>query len=188
MPLKFFAPIGRSCPGAAQRPGPGRFRAALPPLLGEAGVVALGETGFERFTEEEERAFRFQLEAARGAGLPVIVHTPQDGKKRAVLRSLAIIRESGLDEGRALIEHNSEETLPLVLDTGCWAGHSIPARRALSLLREHGSARILLGGMAEAAAYFQEAGLPPDQVRQLAWDNPVAFFSQSGRLDLSEAA
>jgi predicted metal-dependent TIM-barrel fold hydrolase len=47
-----------------------------------------------------------------------------------------------------LIDHNNEETLPLVLRTGCWAGHSIYPNskmdepRMAALVRRYGSARV----------------------------------------------
>ena len=175
----------------------------LPLFLEKDNVVAVGEIGYDEITPAEERAFIAQLDLARRAELPVIIHTPHREKKRGVLRSLALIRESGLPQRRVLIDHNTDETLPLVLDTGCWAGHSLyPNTRLdetlmLALIREYGSARILINSAADwgvsdplkvpkAAAHFLESGLPLDQVRQLVWDNPVAFFSQSGRLDLSD--
>ena len=44
-----------------------------------------------------------------------------------------------------LIDHNNEETLPLVLETGCWAGHSIYPNtkmdepRMVALVKRYGS-------------------------------------------------
>ena len=48
--------------------------------------------------------------------LPVLIHTPHRDKKRGTERTLALVREVGFPEERVLIDHNNEETLPLVLD------------------------------------------------------------------------
>ena len=55
------------------------------------------------------------------------------------------IRELKFPEERVLIDHNNEETLPLVLDTGCWAGHSIypntkmDEARMVALVKKYGT-------------------------------------------------
>ena len=99
--------------------------ALLPRWLEKESVVAVGEIGFDDQTPAEERYFAMQIEIARQRDLPVLVHTPHRDKKRGTERSLAMVREQRFPEERVLIDHNTEDTLPLVLATGCWAGHSI---------------------------------------------------------------
>ena len=54
-----------------------------------------------------------------------------------------------------LIDHNTEETLPLVLDTGCWAGHSIypntkmDEARMVALVKRYGAERIIINSAAD---------------------------------------
>src|SRR5260221_9423758 len=96
----------------------------LPRYLDKEGVVAVGEIGFDDQTPDEEKCFAAQLELARRFDLPVLVHTPHRDKKRGTERSLAVVRSVGIAEHRVLIDHNNEETLPRVLETGCWAGSS----------------------------------------------------------------
>jgi len=97
----------------------------LPRYLQKEGVVAVGEIGYDDQTAAEEKYFARQLEIALEFDLPVLVHTPHRDKKNGTLRSIDLIREVGFPETRVLIDHNTEETLPLVLDTSCWAGHTI---------------------------------------------------------------
>ena len=58
-------------------------------------------------------------------------------------------------EERVLIDHNNEETLPIVLDTGCWAGHSIypntkmDEQRMAALVKKYGSDRIIVNSAAD---------------------------------------
>jgi uncharacterized protein len=93
--------------------------------LAKDGVVGVGEIGFDDQTAAEEKYFAAQLELANKFDLPVLVHTPHRDKKRGTERSLALVKEQRFPEERVLIDHNNEETLPLVLATGSRAGHSI---------------------------------------------------------------
>jgi predicted metal-dependent TIM-barrel fold hydrolase len=176
----------------------------LPRYLDKDGVVAVGEIGYDDMTAEEDKYFAVQLELALRCGLPALVHTPHRDKKRGTERSLALVREVGFPEGRVLIDHNTEETLPLVLDSGCWAGHSIYPHtkmdepRMVALVRTYGSERILINSAADwgvsdplkvprTVALMRDSGIAESDIERIAWANPVAFFAQSGRLDLPEA-
>jgi hypothetical protein len=173
----------------------------LPRYLEKDRVVAVGEIGFDDMTPAEERCFAAQVELARAHGLPVLVHTPHRDKKRGTERTLAMLRELRFPEERALVDHNTEETLPLVLATGCWAGHSIypdtkmDEDRMVALVKRYGTERILVNSAADwgvsdplkvpkTAQRMREAGIPEAQIRAVVWDNPAAFFGQSGRLEL----
>jgi predicted metal-dependent TIM-barrel fold hydrolase len=172
----------------------------LPRYLAKDGVVAVGEIGFDDLTAEEEKYFATQLELALRFELPALIHTPHRDKKRGTERSLAVIREVGFPEERALIDHNTEETLPLVLATGCWAGHSIYPHtkmdepRMVALVKRYGSERVLVNSAADwgvsdplkvpkTVVAMREAGIAEGDIRRIAWENPIAFFAQSGQLD-----
>ncbi len=174
----------------------------LPRYLQKDGVVAVGEIGYDDQTDAEERIFARQLELAMEMDLPVLVHTPHRDKKRGTIRSLDLIRNVGFPEERALIDHNTEETLPLVLDTGCWAGHTIYPHtkmdevRMVKLVKEYGSERILINSAADwgisdplkvpkTTDLMLESGITLRTIRTIVWDNPAHFFSQSQRLDLA---
>ena len=64
-------------------------------------------------------------ERLQAHGLPVLIHTPHRDKVTGTKRSLALVREVGVPEEMVVIDHLNELTLPLVLDSGCWRGHSI---------------------------------------------------------------
>jgi len=177
--------------------------ALLPRWLEKDGVVAVGEIGYDDMTPAEDKYLAAQLELAKEHQLPVLVHTPHRDKKRGTERTLAVLREVQFPEPLALIDHNNEETLPLVLRTDCWAGHSIypdtkmDEARMVELVRRYGPARILVNSAADwgisdplkvpkTAAAMRAAGIAEADVAQLFWDNPVRFFGQSGRLELAE--
>lgn len=173
----------------------------LPRYLVKDGVVAVGEIGYDDMTPTEETYFAAQLELAATFELPVLVHTPHRDKKRGTERSLALIQDMRFPEERVLIDHNNEETLPLVLDTGCWAGHSIypdtkmDEERMVVLVKKYGKERIIVNSaadwgksdplkVAKTAGRMLERGISRADVEAIVWDNPIRFFSQSGRLDL----
>jgi predicted metal-dependent TIM-barrel fold hydrolase len=175
----------------------------LPRYLAKDGVVAVGEIGFDDQTPEEEKYFGAQLELALRFDLPVLVHTPHRDKKRGTERTIALLREMQFPPELALIDHNNELTLPLVLDSGCWAGHSIyPATkmdepRMVALVKQFGTEHILINSAADwgvsdplkvpkTAKALREAGVSEADIETICWKNPVRFFAQSNRLDIPE--
>ncbi len=179
--------------------------ALLPRYLEKDGVVAVGEIGYDDQTPAEDRVFGAQLELARAHALPVLIHTPHRDKLRGTERTIALLREARFPPELALIDHNNELTLPLVLDSGCWAGHSIyPATkmdepRMVALVQQYGAEKILVNSAADwgvsdvlkvpkTADALRAAGVADAIIEKICWDNPVAFFAQSGRLDLAPAA
>ena len=172
----------------------------LPRYLEKDSVVAIGEIGFDDQTAMEEQYFVAQLKLAMDFDLPVLIHTPHRDKKRGTERSLALVREVGIPEERVLIDHNTEDTLPLVLKTGCWAGHSLYPKtkmdeaRMVALVQQYGSERILINSAADwgvsdalkvpkTVTAMKEAGIREEDIQTIVWENPIAFFGQSGRLD-----
>jgi predicted metal-dependent TIM-barrel fold hydrolase len=173
----------------------------MPRYLEKDGVVAVGEIGYDDMSPAEEKCFADQVQMAREHELPVLVHTPHRDKKRGTERTIALIRELKFPEELVLIDHNNEETLPLVLDTGCWAGHSIyPAtkmdeERMATLVEQYGSERIIINSAADwgvsdplkvpkTVEVMRKRGIADDVIETIAWHNPATFFAQSGRLDL----
>lgn len=201
--IRHFCTLGLN-PKEANRPDlvEGVF-ALLRRYLSKEGVVAVGEIGYDDMTPEEEKFFAEQLQLAKEFGLPALVHLPHRDKKKGTVRSLALVREVGIADEHVLIDHNTEETLPLVLDTGCWAGHSIypntkmDEQRMVGLVKKYGAERILINSAADwgisdplkvpkAAAAMREAGISEAEIRTIVWDNPVDFFSQSGRVSRAD--
>lgn len=175
----------------------------LPRYLAKDGVVAVGETGYDSMTPEEDAAFAAQLALAVANDLPALVHTPHRDKARGTQRSLAVVKESGIDPGRVVIDHLNEVTVGLVKDSGCWMGFSIYPEtkmsppRMVSILREYGPERVLVNSAADwgrsdplltriTGEAMREAGFCDDDIDRVLWRNPVEFYGQSGRLALSE--
>jgi predicted metal-dependent TIM-barrel fold hydrolase len=174
----------------------------MPRYLEKDGVVAVGEIGFDDMTATEEKYFFAQIELAKKFELPVLVHTPHRDKKRGTERTIALIRESGFPEHKVLVDHNNEETLPITLASECWAGHSIyphtkmDEQRMAALVKKYGPDRIIVNSAADwgvsdplkvpkTVDAMRAVGIAEDAIEQIVWRNPIAFFAQSGRLDLA---
>jgi len=173
----------------------------VPLYLEKEGVVAVGEIGYDDMTPAEEKYFAAQLELAVEYDLPALIHTPHRDKKKGTLRTLDLVKEVGIAPEKVVVDHNNEETLPHVLDSGCWAGHSIypntkmDEHRMVALVQRFGAERVIINSAADwgvsdplkvpkTAQAMREAGIPESTIEQICWHNPVSFFSQSGRLDL----
>jgi uncharacterized protein len=177
----------------------------LPRYLEKDGVVAVGEVGYDSMTPAEDEAFAAQLALAAAHDLPALVHTPHRDKARGTERTLAVVKESGLDPGRVLVDHLNEVTVDLVQGSGCWMGFSIYPEtkmsppRMVEILRTHGTERMLVNSAADwgrsdplltrvtADAMFA-AGFTDDDVDRVLWRNPAEFYGQSGRLALEDVA
>ena len=175
----------------------------LPRFLAKDGVVAVGEIGFDDQTDKEEECLFRQIKLAEEFSLPILIHTPHRDKKRGTVRTIEVVRRAGFPEERVLIDHNNEETLPIVLDTKCWAGHTIypntkmDEHRMAALVKKYGSDRIIVNSAADwgisdplkvpkTIAVMREQGIDEATIQKIVWDNPVAFFAQSGRLEVAD--
>ncbi|MEU6719161.1 TatD family hydrolase [Nonomuraea sp. NPDC046802] len=177
----------------------------LPRYLDKDRVVAVGEIGYDSMTPEEDDAFERQLALAVEHDLPALVHTPHRDKARGTRRTLDLVAASGIEPGRVVVDHLNEVTVGPVHDSGCWMGFSIYPEtkmsppRMVEILRRHGLERVLINSAAdwgvsdplltlETARAMLAAGFEEDDVERVMWHNPVEFYGQSGRLDLTAAS
>jgi uncharacterized protein len=175
----------------------------LPRYLAKDGVVAVGEIGYDSMTPEEDEVFAAQLALAVEHELPALVHTPHRDKVRGTERSLDVVREAGIEPGLVVLDHLNEVTVKLVAGTGCWMGFSIypdtkmSPPRMVAILREIGLERVLVNSAADwgrsdplltarTAEEMLAAGFNDDDVDRVMWRNPVEFYGQSKRLELSD--
>ncbi|HTZ45148.1 MAG TPA: TatD family hydrolase [Jatrophihabitans sp.] len=175
----------------------------LPRYLAKDGVVAVGEIGYDSMTPAEDDAFARQLELAIRHRLPALVHTPHRDKLAGTRRTLDVVAESGIAPGLVAVDHLNELTVGPVAESGCWMGFSIypdtkmDPDRMVAILQEHGTERMLVNSAADwgrsdplntyrTGQAMLAAGFTDQDVEQVLWHNPVAFYGQSGRLVLDE--
>jgi predicted metal-dependent TIM-barrel fold hydrolase len=175
----------------------------MPRFLEKDGVVGVGEIGFDDMTAKEDHFFSAQLELARRHDLPVLIHTPHRDKVRGVQRTVALLKEAGFPMERALIDHNTEETVPHVIETGAVMGFSIypetkmDEERMVAILERWGTDRMVINSAADwgksdplkipkTTVAMRRRGFAETEIEKVVWHNPVRFFAQSGRMDLAE--
>lgn len=174
--------------------------AILPRYCEKDGVLGIGEIGLDDQTAKEEKFFQAQLELAKRHRLPVLVHTPHRDKKRGFERCIDLIRDCAFPMAQVLLDHGNEETIKITRDLGCWSGFSIypntkmdPARM-VAIVQQYGVERMIVNSAADwgvsdpmmvprTAVKLEQAAVPRERIEQLVWQNPIAFFAQSGRLD-----
>jgi hypothetical protein len=179
------------------------------PYLDHPRCLAIGEIGYNLITPNEEQVFMRQLEIAKAKRMLVMIHTPHDtptvSKRVGVERTIALLRELNYDNDRILVDHNTEETMDLSRDAGVWAGMTVypysklnPVR-CIDILKKWGLDRTMVNSSADwgwsdpttlpqIAGHMKKNGFTAPQVEKLLFDNPFAFYKQSGkftpRLDL----
>ncbi|WP_326552502.1 TatD family hydrolase [Micromonospora sp. NBC_01813] len=200
--IRHFATVALN-PKEANDPRCAGVLDVLPRYLVKDGVVAVGEIGYDSMTPAEDEVFAAQLALAREHELPAMVHTPHRDKARGTERTLAVVAESGIEPGRVVVDHLNEVTVGLVKESGCWMGFSIYPEtkmsppRMVEILAKYGPERILVNSAADwgrsdplltrtTAEAMLAAGFSADDVDRVLWRNPVEFYGQSGRLDLTD--
>lgn len=177
----------------------------LPLFALKENVVAIGEIGFDDQTKLEEKFFRQQIELAKEANLPIMVHTPHRDKKNGTLRSMDILKEHGVDPTKAVIDHNNEETVQAVLDRGFWTAFTIYPKtkmgneRMVEVVRKYGSERIIVNSSADwgvsdplsvpkTGSLMLSKGIPEQDVQKTCYRNALDAFGQSGNMKESDWA
>jgi uncharacterized protein len=166
-------------------------------------VVGIGEIGFDDQTDEEERFFAAQMELAMELELPVLIHTPHRDKVKGTERTIALVKAVGIKEEMVIIDHLNEQTLPMVLETDCWRGHSVypftkmSEERMVELLKQYGTEKMVVNSAADwgrsdplkvpkTGEAMLQAGFSEQEVEKVLFENPINFFAQSGRISLEE--
>ncbi len=177
----------------------------LPRYLAKDGVVAVGEIGYDDITPQEDEFMAEQMQLAMEFELPVLVHTPHRDKIGGTKRTIALIKEVGIPEHMVIIDHLNEQTLPLALETDCWRGHSIypntkmSEQRMVALLQQYGTEKMVVNSAADwgcsdplkvpkTGAAMKTAGFSDSDIEKVLFDNPIAFFAQSGRISKAEVS
>ncbi|MEE9346398.1 MAG: TatD family hydrolase [Methylococcales bacterium] len=175
----------------------------LPRYCSKENVLGIGEIGYDDITPNEERFFAEQMQLAKELELPVLIHTPHRDKVRGTERTIALMREVGINEELVMIDHLNEQTLPLVLETGAWRGHSVYPKtkmsesRMVALLQQYGTEKMVVNSAADwgvsdplkvpkTGAAMREAGFEDAVISQVLFENPIAFYAQSGKISLEE--
>jgi predicted metal-dependent TIM-barrel fold hydrolase len=175
----------------------------LPRYCQKDTVVGVGEIGYDDQTAAEDRFFAEQMELAMKFELPVLIHTPHRDKVKGTERTIALVKEVGINEEMVIIDHLNEQTLPMVLETNCWRGHSVypntkmSEQRMVELLKQYGTEKMVVNSAADwgrsdplkvpkTGDAMLKSGFSEAEVEKVLFENPINFFAQSGRISLEE--
>lgn len=178
--------------------------AGMGAYLDHPRCVALGEVGYNLINAEEEEVLQRQLELAKKKNMPIMIHSPHDtptvSKKQGVERTIAVIKELNYDHNKILMDHNTEETMPLTRKAELWAGLSVypysklNPERVIAIQKKWGLDKLMANSAADwgvadpcsipkVAKAMAASGFMPKQVEQFVFHNPLNFYKQSGRFN-----
>ncbi len=199
--IRHHATIGLN-PKEANDPRCREVMAELPRFLVRESVVAIGETGYDSMTIEEQEVFEEHMSLALEYELPVLVHTPHRDKLSGTQRTLDVVAASGVAPELVVVDHLNELTVDIVADSGCWMGFSIypdtkmDEQRMVAILQRIGTDRILINSAADwgrsdvlktlkTGKLMLESGFTEADVDRVLWQNPIDFYNPSGRVDVT---
>ncbi len=159
-------------------------------------VVALGEIGFDDITSQEEDILKQQLILGNELGCPIIVHTPHINKLEGTKRTFEIIEETGVDQTRIIVDHNTEETIELSKSYEVFSGITVyPGTklnpiRAVNIIKKYGIENVLINSSADwgksdplsvpkTALYMENEGFSENEIEKLLYNNPESFLKKS---------
>ncbi|MFP4105552.1 MAG: TatD family hydrolase [Phycisphaerae bacterium] len=194
--IDHYAAIGYNPKEAENRPLVDDVLAGMGEYLDHERCVALGEIGFNNISDDEEYAFRRQLEMAAERDMQVIVHLPHYNKPEGIRRSLKVIREVGVDEEKIYLDHNTEDTVEQAHDSDCYIGLTVypisklTPERVSEIIRKHGAEKTIVSGSADwgvsdplslvkVVNYLKQDGHDAETIQRLVYGTADEFYSNS---------
>lgn len=170
----------------------------IPAFLSRPNVLGIGEIGLNKNTRNEATVFLEHVELAVKYRQLILIHTPHLEDKYQGTRMILdmLCGDSRVERHRVLVDHVEEHTIRHVLEAGFWAGMTLypvtkctPARAA-DMIERYGPERLMANsagdwGVSKPTAVpdlimeMRRRGHPESLIRQIVYDNPRTFFSQS---------
>ncbi len=174
--------------------------AMIPEFLDKPGVLGIGEIGLNKNTPNESTVFREHLELAARTNELILIHTPHLEDKYKGTRMIVDMLKGDrrVKPERVLIDHVEEHTVRLALDGGFWCAMTLypttkcTPERAADILEMVGTERIMANSagdwgksnplaVPELIQEMKRRGHSEETIRQVVYDNPLAFWRQSVR-------
>ena len=172
----------------------------IPEFLKKPNVLGIGEIGLNKNSRNELKILEKHIELALKHDQMILVHTPhlEDKLKGTKLIIDALKSHSEVRPERVIIDHVEEHTVPLVLNTGFWAGITLypeskcTSHRAVDILEQFSGENIWLNsacdwGISDPLAVpktvleLRRRGHVESFVTKVVWDNPRKFLGQNPR-------
>jgi uncharacterized protein len=178
--------------------------AMIPEFIERPGVLGIGEIGLNKNTRNESIVFMEHVQLAEKLGEQILIHTPHlEDKYQGTRMILDMLGEfPKLPPSRVLVDHVEEHTIRHVLEAGFWAGMTLypvskcTPQRAVDMVELYGPERLLVNsagdwGPSKPTAVpdfilaMRKRGHSDAAIRKIVYDNPLAFFKQSKRFEMS---
>lgn len=174
--------------------------------LDRPNVLGIGEIGLNRVTVNELATFKDHLDLAMEIGALVHIHTPhlEDKYKGTLLTVETLLADPRVVPGRVMVDHAEEHTLEMIVRAGLWAGITlypqtkVSSQRAIDILETFGPERLCINSACDwgpssplAIPQFildmRRRGHSEQVIRQVVYENPVAFLGQSPNFRLTRS-
>lgn len=172
--------------------------ALIPEFLDSPRALGIGEIGLNKNSRNEKAILEEHIDLAVQHDTLILVHTPHlEDKLKGTRYIVDALRAHGrVNPDRVIIDHCEEHTVRIPREAGMWAGLTLypdskcTPQRAADILETVGIERIWANsaadwGISDPLALpkllreLRRRGHTHETVRKVAWDNPVAFLSQS---------
>ncbi len=174
----------------------------IPEFLNRPGVLGIGEIGLNKNTKNEATIFLEHVDLAVKTNEQILIHTPHLEDKYQGTRMILdmLCGDSRLERSRICVDHVEEHTVRYVLEEGFWAGMTLypvskcTPQRAVDIIEMYGAERLLINsagdwGPSKPTAVpdliieMRRRGHPESLIKQVVYENPRKFFSQSKGFD-----
>src|SRR5438477_2096271 len=174
--------------------------ALIPEFLDRPNVLGIGEIGLNKNTANEATIFQEHVDLAMKTDELILIHTPHLEDKAKGTRMIVDMLQNDrrVKPERVCVDHVEEHTVRYALDGGFWCGMTLypttkcTPERACDILEMYGTDRILTNSagdwgksdplaVPELILEMRRRGHGEDTIREVVYDNPLAFFRQSNR-------
>ncbi len=178
--------------------------AMIPEFLDASNVLGIGEIGLNKNTKNEAIVFQEHVELALRYEQLILIHTPHlEDKFQGTNMILDMLDENQVEPDRVLVDHVEEHTVREVLERGFWAGMTLypiskcTPPRAVDMIELYGPEKLCVNsagdwGPSKPTAVpdlileMRRRGHGENLIRQVVYENPKSFFSQSKNFSLIE--
>jgi len=178
--------------------------AMIPEFLDAPNVLGIGEIGLNKNTKNEAIIFQEHVELALQYEQLILIHTPHlEDKFQGTNMILDMLDENQVEPDRVLVDHVEEHTVREVLERGFWAGMTLypiskcTPPRAVDMIEIYGPEKLCVNsagdwGPSKPTAVpdlileMRRRGHGENLIRQVVYENPKSFFSQSKNFSFIE--
>jgi len=120
----------------------------LTQLIDEKKIIAIGEIGLEKLTNDEITIFKKQLDLAEETKTKVIIHTPRKNKLKVIEKIKSIVLES-INPKLVVIDHINQKVIEELVDGNFMLGLTVQPQKmdveeAIAILNSYGFDDFLL--------------------------------------------